>query len=209
MVSVGTDMTMRMWDVATQREIKRVGTPKPRLLRDDAGISTLDSTAFSAASSLTISADGNYLAQGRVVWDIAKWQIVATMGPHPPRGVEPPPIYLFDAGVLTPDNKYLIVGGAARYEAALCGKLRIYDMVTGKQVFADRVFSNGTPVLGVAVSPDGRHALAAGSGAITRLDTISAVPRVDGSNLYVYRLPPPSLGASPHIDEEGRAPEKK
>lgn len=193
-VSVSMDCTMRMWDVATQKELKRAGTPRPRFTSGGGGTSW-------AVSCLAISADGKYLAQGRQVWDVAKWQIVPSTKPPPIRDVEPPLIFPYDCGVLSPDNKQFFVGGGARFDD-LCGKLQIYDVATGRQVFTDRVFSNGTPVLTVDVSPDGRYVLAAGSGAITGLDTVPLkAPVLDGNNLYVYRLPfpavPPQSGTSP------------
>ncbi len=195
-----------MWDVATQKEVKRVGTPRPRF-------TSVGGTPFTV-SCLAISADGKYVAQGRMVWDLATWQIVPSTKPPPTRGVEPT-FFPYDPGVLTPDDRQFIVGGGDESDGDWCGKLRIYDVATGRQVFIDRVFSNDTPVLAVDVSPDGRHALAAGSGAIMGLDTVPLkVPPLDGNNLYVYRLPlpvaPPPSGTPPPDDSgKGEANPKK
>ena len=190
-VSVSGDQTMRMWDVDTRRQVKQQGesiVQSASMTRRTADERFL--TLFIHASGggrLTLSRDGRYVMRTSIVWDVEKWD-QATWWRHDVRrpGVNDP---LFSGPcALTPDNKRLVVGGVDPHNGR-AGMLSVISMATGKILFTDHVFTNffWTHVGGVslvAVSPDGRYAVAAGSGGSGQL----FVP-ADPHQLYVYRLP--------------------
>ena len=97
----------------------------------------------------------------------------------------------FSEGLLTPRGKELLAMKTPNGQQVLTGsesQFSVFDVKTGDLLFSDQVFSNGASVFALDVSPDGRYALAAGSGGTA--GSGGAPVRRDPGQLYLYRLPP-------------------
>ena len=188
LASVSTDMTMRIWDVEAQRELRRLGNPSVRPSHEDVGAyGPFIDGELKTRASLTISVDRKYLAQGCYLWDIGRWQRIPWKGDTEGTNDWEAFVSLNMPSALTPDKKRLILaeGGGVNQS----GRLWIYDLTTGKELFTDQVFQSRAEVMTVAVSPDGRYALAGGSGSVPGFNVAgSGVPASDGNQLYLYRL---------------------
>lgn len=214
MASVGNDDVIRIWDTAGGRQIKQSWAPKVfgapfgypaagvRFGALQLGASAwLDEPRLSRIS-LTVSADGKHLVCGRSVWDAEKlsldyfvddgrlwknfdeWERAHGRQPGP-KALPASEVFGRIAdnhfGALTPDGRRLVFSSS--------GKILVFDVDADRLILQDQVFSNGAWVATVAVSPDGRFALAGGSGA-TAGPGGEPVMR-DPNQLYLYRLPPP------------------
>ena len=185
-VSASNDCTLRVWDLPTQRELKRSWAPRvfgrpfgfPAAGRHFSGFD-LGTTEWLSVPrlqkiSLTLSRDGMHLVCGRSVWDARTLQLEyfvdkgtlwtdfgAWQRAHGRRSVPPSEAFGMIAtnsvgGALTDDASRLVYSGN--------GTACIFDVVAKNLVLEDRVFSNGAGVFALDVSPDGRYAVVAGSG---------------------------------------------
>lgn len=243
-ISMSAVRIMRIWDVATRRELTRTGTwTPPPLLKPFApgarfgGLDEGASAWFGGSESvcpLAVSRDGKHVVCGRSVWradnlkleyfadglrlwkDFDDWQRIHLSEPVAAEDRQAQLLAWFAyayVGALTPDNRRLVVAGLFGLHGAFDERLltakgkellamktpsgkqlltgmesqfSVFDVTTGDLVFNDQVFSNGASVFALDVSPDGRYALAAGSG-VTSGPGGAPVMR-DPCQLYVYRL---------------------
>ncbi len=211
-VSASNDCTLRVWDLPTQRELKRSWAPRVfgrpfgfpaagrRFSGFDLGTTEWLSVPRLQKISLTLSRDGMHLVCGRSVWDARTLQLEyfvdkgtlwtdfgAWQRAHGRRSVPPSEAFGMIAtnsvgGALTDDASRLVYSGN--------GTACIFDVVAKNLVLEDRVFSNGAGVFALDVSPDGRYAVVAGSGDAAGVG--GAPVARDPCQLYVYRLPRPS-----------------
>jgi WD40 repeat protein len=229
-ISIGIDLTLRLWDIHTQNEIKRSSDVQLSLKAPPAG-SRFDSITTNKTLSLKISADGKRVACGRSVWDVENMKVEyladgdrlwkdydewfrfnnpleeSFTNEEKPRKI----ISTFAChyhGVLTPDGSRLVVDGV--YSGANSeDNIFVYDMKKGTLLYKDRVFSNGASVFALDVSPDGRYAFAGGSGVTSGIGGQPVMS--DPNQLYLYRLPSPSAStAQTQVNQqEGDTPQKK
>ena len=150
--------------------------------------------------SLTISADGKHLVFGRSVWnaenltleyfadgrylwkDFDGWYRIKEIEPLRAEDRQGTIVNLFaynNLGTLTPDGRQLITVSGSEFS--------VFDVKTGNLLYEDHVFRNDASVFALAVSPDGRYALAAGSGATAGPGGTPVMS--DPCQLYLYRLP--------------------
>ncbi len=112
---------------------------------------------------IAFTRDGRYLVSAGEdklirIWDIAQAKTVRTIRGQIGDGQEGQ-IY---AMALSPDNRYLAVGGRTHKECAgRCGEIRLYDFQTG--ILLSLLKGHKNAVLSLAFSPDGRW-LASGQG---------------------------------------------
>jgi WD40 repeat protein len=179
-VSVSSDRTMRMWDVSTQKELKRYGNPE----RVPDNFNT-----HRPAPSVTLSPDGKYLVQGLDLWDVDKWKRVLWHSYAPPSGLKARGVTLkkdtlkFGIGVLVPNCNWIVY-------VSYAGRIAVWDIDGDQQVFEEQVFCNNAPVEALAISSDSRNVLAAGAGEIPGFDALSQhVKAIDPEKIQLWRLP--------------------
>jgi WD40 repeat protein len=223
-VSASNDWTLRVWDMATQRELKRSWAPRvfgrpfgfpaagTRFGGFDPGAGEWLNVPRLNRISLMPSADGKHLVCGRSVWNAHTLQLEyfvdddklwtdfeAWQRAHGRRSVPPSEAFGMIAtnsvgGALTDDGRRLVYSGN--------GTACVFDVVATKLVLEDRVFSNGAGVFALDVSPDGRCAVVAGSGEAAGVG--GAPVARDPCQLYVYRLPRPSGLEKPPADRRAK-----
>jgi len=140
LASGGFDGTVRLWDVATGRQVGHSFTVR------------------SSVVSLAFSLDGKTLAGGSAdgpirLWDVATQQLIATLTGH--TGM----VY---SVVFSPDGKILASGGDD-------GTVRLWDVATDRQLGHGLVGHIGPRVASVVFSPDGKILASASSDGTVRL----------------------------------------
>jgi WD40 repeat protein/uncharacterized protein YecT (DUF1311 family) len=134
------DGTMKLWDVATGKEI--------RTFKEDDDVSV---------HAVAISRDGRYALSGRSgglkLWNVVTGEKIRSFDGH--RGIE-------SAVAFSPDGRYALSGGSVSDNNAL----KLWDVATGKEIRTFESVKLAFPaeirlgsVDSVAFSPDGRYAL--------------------------------------------------
>jgi WD40 repeat protein len=139
-------------DVDSSREVRTLPIP-PRLITG--GAFSRDGSRLAVAASEMLQKEGGLIPAPTTeihVWDLTTPQPVETfVSAHdaPARGLD-----------FSPDGRQLAI-------AALDGKVRLWDLATGRDVFPARQTSTG--LTSVAFSPDGRRLAATGLDSLVRL----------------------------------------
>jgi WD40 repeat protein len=142
-VSVADARSLRLWDVATGKEVPFAGIVP----------------AGHAAQSAAFSPDGQRilagLADGTVrLWDRATGQQLRCMHGHR---------FGINAIAISPDGQYALSGGGDDAELGCLGaSVCVWDLRTGRKVCRFRGHHDHPIILTVAFSPDGRYALSGG-----------------------------------------------
>jgi WD40 repeat protein len=139
-LSAGADKTVRLWNLASRKELHRFAAPQ------------VQRVAFSPDGRRVFGCG----PKGVSVWDTETGRLV-----HRLDLAVKQPICV----ALTPDGRRVLYGcGHARLgngdSVSKDGALRLYDVASGKELWS--VEGLPTAVLSIAVAPDGRHALSAG-----------------------------------------------
>lgn len=149
----GGDKTIRVWDVASARQLHEWKGP----------------TSFTCAvrfspDGTTVAAAGYERDAGNAIYlyDLARGEEVGRLPGHPTGGIR--------RLAFTPDGKRIVSGGFDGY-------LRVWDIASSKEVRAIKV--EGGTVYSLALSPDGRLAATAGRDGLKLWDlaTGAEVPR--------------------------------
>jgi WD40 repeat protein/transcriptional regulator with XRE-family HTH domain len=142
LASSGQDSLVRLWDVATGRQI---GHPLP--------------VPGSAVYSVAFSPDGTTLASGSLYGGVRLWDVATghQIG-HPLGG------YAGEVGsaVFSPDGKTLASGSAEAHE------VRLWDVATGRQI-GHPFTGPGGPVFSVVFSPGGKALASSGQDGLVRV----------------------------------------
>ncbi len=146
-LSASQDKTMKLWDVATGRELRTFNGPNNRI------------------AAVAISPDGRYAVSNDEefrnslkVWNLSTGALVRSFGGSPGLGTS-------HCVTLTPDGKFALAGADTA--------VKLWDISTGKEV---RTFlGSSDPVSSVAVSPDGRYVIAGcRNNSVNVVDTVDA-----------------------------------
>jgi WD40 repeat protein/tRNA A-37 threonylcarbamoyl transferase component Bud32 len=149
LASAGWDQAVKVWDVTAD--------PEALTIRGQEYQTTV----------VALSRDGDRVAspqdRGVKIWDAVTGQEVLNLQGHPS---------YVRCVAFSPDRRHLASGSAgwdAGKMAETGGSLKVWDLATGKEVFAPVGLPG--PVEGVAYSPDGRRLAAAVGGAVKVWDT--------------------------------------
>lgn len=117
-LSVSSDMTMRLWDLATGRELRR--TSEIRVLDAQTGkelgrrIVEPKATKEGAQGCVSFSPDGRYALRDLTLWDVDKWREVRRYGDG-------------HITAFSPDGRRILAG-------ANDGTVRLFDVATGQEL---------------------------------------------------------------------------
>ena len=133
---------VRIWDVKTGRELRRIRPLSPRP-SDEAGM-----------IAMAVSPDGKYLAgssncenpdaYGLEIWDIETGKVVRSFVGH---------TAMVQTLAFTPDGRRILSAGGDR-------EIRVWDVGNGREL--QRLGGHGADVKALTVTPDGRFALSGG-----------------------------------------------
>ncbi len=143
LVSGGSENNIKLWEVETAKELKKIN--KPHLNQPGSLIFNHDGRQF-------ISSSG-FFDNDIKFWDFLTGKAVRTITIRPP--VKEPTTYdIMKSGVddisLSSDGRYLVAG-------CRDGALRLYNLATGKKV----IHTGSEIICSVAFSPNGRYVLLA------------------------------------------------
>ena len=162
--------TVRLWDVETGNVVNSDPKPASNLI-DPPGFSPENNQP---APKVTFLADGKYALDGLTLWDLQKWERIDRFSND---------ILLLESitsAVLTPDGTKVLCGHDR-------GSMSLWDVTTGKEICRVTVFPSEARVRCVAISKDGKHAVACGEGYVPKGVLVS--PANDGFKVAIYRLP--------------------
>jgi WD40 repeat protein len=172
LLTAGSDMTVRLWDVATGKEVRQLAGGKltrdvafspdgkrvavagsdkfVRLFDPATGKEQLSFATPLLTPGLAFAPDGKRLVTAYnkyvIVWDAATGEEV--------RRLEDEGVTAIRSVAFSPDGKQLVTGGAGAKS-----RLALWDVETGKAL---RTIAGGGSVLyGVRYTPDGKHLVAA------------------------------------------------
>jgi WD40 repeat protein len=146
-VSISSDGTMRLWDLAKGEVLKTEGKAREpgTIVKDGRRIVT----GTSPSEQIDISNDGRYLLRGQTLWDINEWKRAFRFGQFDSR----PPL----CAAFRPDGSRVVLGKSS-------GKITLWDLATKAEIGSATAFVNRSTVFSVAFSPDGSQIVSAGSG---------------------------------------------
>ncbi len=163
--SYSEDRTCRLWDIETAKEVRRFGSDDPAPATQ---LMTLGLSLVRHKMPLLFSPDGKFLMFGLAKWSVPDWKELIDFEKGEELGIW--------RTVISEDGKRLFCGHHR-------GDISLWDFETGKLISRVAAFPiSQTEVLAVAISKDGKYALAGGRGkAVQRKD--------DGYRVGLWRLP--------------------
>jgi len=134
-LSGGADHRLKLWDVASGREVKTFQAS-----------ASITSVAFSPDGKLLLSGGGEPFKGELILWDIVSGQKIRSFSSE---------FRVVNTVAFSPDGKFALSGGSS-----LRGELKLWDVATGQEL---RNFTGlEGDVHSVAFSPDGKFALSGG-----------------------------------------------
>jgi WD40 repeat protein len=209
LASGSADKTIKLWDVATGREVRTLTghiddvnsvafSPDGRLLASGSADKTIKlwdvasgrevRTLFGHTgdvNSVAFSPDGRLLASGSddwtiKLWDVATGSLVRTLTGH---------TWAVDSVAFSPDGRLLASGSCGRYESGRgCsqGEIKLWEVATGREV---RTLTGHTDwVRSVAFSPDGRLLASGSRDATIKLWDVASGREVRTLSGHTYRV---------------------
>jgi WD40 repeat protein len=147
LLSGSVDKTMKLWDVATGKELRTFSGPTDRI------------------AAIAVSPDGKYAVSGDEdfvdnlkLWELSSGKQVKTFGGHV--GTEGTTCVVF-----CPDGKHILSGGDST--------VKLWDIASGKELRT--MYGNGYRIRAIAISPDGRTVVAGSrNNSVTMVDSLNA-----------------------------------
>ncbi len=141
----------QLWDAVTGAVVRQFETPAPRPLTP--------MNRSHRPVSMAVSHKGDFIVTAFASEHIARmWDVATGVGVRQFQG----PRFAVQSVAISPDDRYVLVGGSESHNSVARGVIIVYDVASGRE---DRRFALGDSGIRQAIlSPDGRQVLTLATG---------------------------------------------